>query len=113
MSIYKGKNKDTLMYYPLLVPSKPWDSIIMEFILGLPKTERNHDSILVVVDRCSNMAHSIPCFKTSDATHIKKLIFKDVKRLHGLPKSIIFDRDTRFVGISRDIVEEVGEKFEF
>jgi len=66
----------------------------MDFIVALPKIHKGKDAIMVVVDRFSKIEHFIQCHKTDNASHIAKLYFKEVIRLHGMSKSIVSNRDS-------------------
>jgi len=94
---------------PQSVPTLSWFDVNMDFILGSHRAQRNKDSIFIVVDRFSKMDHFIPCNKTSDATHIAKLYFREVIRLHSISRSIVSDPDTKFSQLFLDhTVEETG-----
>jgi len=69
----------------------------MGFIVGLPGTQRRHDAIWVVVDRLTKSAH-VPAIKSIfNAEQLAELYLKEILRLHGIPLSIVSDRDTKFV----------------
>ena len=68
----------------------------MDFVTGLPRSPTNHDSAWVIVDRLTKTARFIPILMTYSLDRLADLYVQHIVRLHGVPKSIISDRDSRF-----------------
>jgi hypothetical protein len=81
---------------PLPIPEWKWDVVTMDFITGLPRTSKQHDSIMVVVDKLTKAAHFIPLKTTHRAADVADIFLKEVACLHGIPRTIVSDRDPKF-----------------
>jgi hypothetical protein len=81
---------------PLDIASAVWADIAMDFVEGLPKVS-GKSVILTVVDRFSKYAHFIPLGHPYMVTSVARAIFNDIVHLHGLPASIVSDRDPMFM----------------
>ena len=78
------------------IPTWKWDFINMDFIKGLPRTRRQHDSIWVIVDRMTKSSRFLAVKTTDSAEDYAKLYINEIVRLHGVILSIITDRGPQF-----------------
>ena len=83
---------------PLPIPDWNWEIINLDFIYGLPKNQKQNDSIMVVVDKLSKKTHFILVKTNYKDANIVDIFMKEILCLHGIPKVIISDRDPKFTG---------------
>jgi hypothetical protein len=86
----------TGLLQPLPIIEWKWEVIMMDFITKLLRTAKQHDSIMVVVDRLTKASHFVPVKSTYKARKISKLYMHKIAKLHGIPKTIVSDRDSKF-----------------
>jgi hypothetical protein len=84
------------LLHPLSIPEKKWEVITMDFITGLPRTNNQRDSIMVVVDKLTKSSHFVPVKTTHTMANIAEIFMKEISKLHGIPRTIVSDKDTKF-----------------
>lgn len=85
------------LFSPLPIPEGRWTDVSMDFVTAVPKTIRDHDMILVIIDRFTKMAHFIATDKTLDAPRCAQLFLAECFKLHGIPHRLVSDKDIRFM----------------
>ena len=86
----------------------------MDFITGLQMTWRQHDSIMVVVDKLTKVAHFIPVKSTHNTDDIAKIFMKDIFKFHGLAKAIVSNRDAKLTSnFWKGLFADLGTKLNF
>ena len=93
---------------PLIIPSRRWESVSLDFITSLPTSTQGNDSILVIVDSLSKMAHFVPTKSTITALQTVELLADRLVRYHGIPRVLISDRDPRFVS---EVYQQLCRRF--
>ncbi|GKD36436.1 putative reverse transcriptase domain-containing protein [Tanacetum coccineum] len=88
--------KPSGLLQPPEIPVWKWERITMDFIVGLPRTPSGYDSIWVIVDRLTKSAHFLPVKATDSMEKLTQLYLKEIVCRHGVPISIISDRDSKF-----------------
>ena len=86
----------------------------MDFITRFPMNWRKHHSIMVVVDKLTKEAHFILVKSTHKTNDIENIFMKDIFKLHGLPKAIVFDKDVKFTSnFWKGLFADLGTKLNF
>ena len=86
----------------------------MDFVIGLSTTRMKHDAIWVIVDRLTKSAHFLAVSKKTSLDQLAKLYIDEIVRLHGVPLSIISDRDPRFTSrFWRSLQQALGTELKF
>jgi transposase InsO family protein len=99
---------------PLKVPTSKWQDVGMDFITGLPRSNRGHDSIWVIVDRLTKVVHFIPVKTTHNGRELADLYISRIVSLHGLLKTIVSNRGTQFTShFWAKLHEALGTKLSF
>ncbi|KAI3821446.1 hypothetical protein L1987_09014 [Smallanthus sonchifolius] len=95
------------------IPQWKWEQISMDFITKLPKASSGYDTIWVIVDRLKKSGHFLPIKETDKTEKLAKLYIKEIVARHGVPISIISDRDSRFVSrIWKSLQEAMGTRLD-
>jgi hypothetical protein len=99
---------------PLPIPEKKWEVITIDFITKLTRTTRQHDSIMVVVDKLTKVSHFVPVKTTHTTTNISEIYMREIARLHGIPRTIVSDRDTNVTSnLWRGLFKGFGTNIKF
>ena len=96
----KGSNqKPAGLLQPLELPTKNWQQVSMDLIVQLPRTKTGNDAIVVFVHRLSKMVHYQTVKTNITAPELAKVFFNTVFKLHGMPRTIVSDRDPKFTSL--------------
>lgn len=86
----------------------------MDFITSLPRRSRQHDSIMVLVDKLTKVAHFIPVKSTNSTSELVQVFIREIVRFHGIPMKILLDRDAKFTNrFWKDLFVDFGIELAF
>nr|GEX17870.1 putative reverse transcriptase domain-containing protein [Tanacetum cinerariifolium] len=86
---------DIATYQPE-IPKWKWENVTMDFVTRLPRTPSGYDLIWVIVDRLTKSVYFLPKKKTKNIEKLTELYLKEIVCRHGVPVSVIYDRDSLF-----------------